>query len=99
MIYTIDEIKEKLLPIFESVPIKRAILFGSYARNEQTAKSDVDIVIDSEGKIRGLDFFGVLGDITDSLEKRVDLIEKYQIKEDSPFERTINSEGVILYER
>lgn len=99
IVYTKDEIKEKLEPIFKAAPIEKAILFGSYAKGLQTSKSDVDIVIDSNGNIRGIDFFGILEDITVCLDKRIDLIERYEIVENSPIYRTIEQEGVVLYER
>ena len=44
--YTQQELINKLIPIFKQFPIKRAALFGSYARGEQTDDSDVDIVIE-----------------------------------------------------
>ena len=97
-VYSIEEIKKKLEPIFMAAPIKKAILFGSYAKGQQHANSDVDILIDSEGEIRGLDFFGVLEDVTVCLNKRVDLIEKYQIHENSAIYHVIEKEGVVLYE-
>lgn len=43
-IYTKNEIKAKLLPIFRDHPIEKAILFGSYAKNNPTGLSDIDIV-------------------------------------------------------
>ena len=98
-VYTTNEIKAKLFPIFDAVPIEKAILFGSYARGTPSRTSDVDILIDSRGKIRGIDFFGVLEDITVCLDKRIDLIERYQIEESSPIYHTIEQEGVVLYER
>ena len=99
IVYTPNEIQKKLEPIFRAAPIKRAILFGSYAKGLQTPKSDVDIVIDSNGEVRGIDFFGILEDITVCLDKRIDLIEKYEIQEDSPIYHTIEQEGVVLYEK
>jgi len=56
----------KLLPIFNVYPIRKAILFGSYAKENATELSDVDLVIDSEGKIRGIDFFGILEEIVET---------------------------------
>ena len=98
-LYTKNEIKEKLEPIFKAAPIERAILFGSYAKDLQTPSSDVDIVIDSNGKVRGIEFFGILEDITVCLDKKIDLIERYEIKENSPILHTIEQEGVVLYEK
>ena len=99
VVYTKSEIQEKLEPIFKATPVEKAILFGSYAKGLQTPSSDVDIVIDSNGKVRGLDFFGILEDIAVCLDKRIDLIERYEIQENSPIYHTIEREGVVLYEK
>jgi predicted nucleotidyltransferase len=98
-IYTASEIKEKLEPIFRNAPIERAILFGSYAKGSQTSSSDVDIVIDSNGKLLNIDFYGVLEDIRECLDKKIDLIEISEIRENSPIYSIVAQEGVILYER
>ena len=46
-IYTIDEIKEISKPILAKFDfVDKVYLFGSYARNEQTKDSDLDIVIE-----------------------------------------------------
>jgi len=98
-VYTTDEIKEKLQPIFEAAPIEKAILFGSYANGLQNPSSDIDIIIDSKGKLLNIYFYGVLEDITECLDKRIDLIEISEIREDSPIFRIVEQEGVVLYDR
>jgi predicted nucleotidyltransferase len=98
-VYTANEIKEKLFPIFNANPVEKAVLFGSYAKGNQTQTSDVDILIDSKGKIRGIDFFGVLEDITEALRVPVDLIEASQIIDGGRAQREIRETGVIIYER
>jgi predicted nucleotidyltransferase len=97
--YSVKEIKEKLQPVFEDNLIERAVLFGSYAKGTQLPTSDVDILIDSNGKIRGIDFFGVLGDVVDTLKMPVDLIEASQIVEGGRIQQEINETGVLIYER
>ena len=47
-VYTIDELKSILKEILKNFAVKKAILFGSYAKNTQTAKSDIDLVIVKE---------------------------------------------------
>ena len=42
MVLTIEEIKEKIRPICEKYRVVKLFLFGSYARGEATAESDVD---------------------------------------------------------
>ena len=98
-VYTTDELKEKLYPIFNSAPIEKAILFGSYAKGLQKPSSDIDIVIDSQGKLLNINFYGVLEEITECLEKRVDLIEISEIRKDSPIYHVVEQEGVVLYDR
>ncbi|MFZ3131435.1 MAG: nucleotidyltransferase domain-containing protein [Desulfosporosinus sp.] len=98
-IYTTNEIREKLLPIFNTIPLEKAILFGSYAKGNPTSSSDIDIVIDSSGRIKGIDFFGVLEDMTEALGKPIDLIEASQIIRGGKLQRAIEETGVIIYER
>lgn len=97
--YTVNEITEKLLPVFNSIPIERAILFGSYAKGNPTQTSDIDILIDSKGKIRGIDFFGVLEELTEILRVPVDLIEASQIIDGGRVQREIAETGIVIYER
>lgn len=98
-VYTASEIKAKLLPIFSEHPIEKAILFGSYAKGNPTRSSDIDIVIDSKGKIRGIDFFGVLEDIVGIFDVPVDLIEASQVIDGSRVQDEINKTGIVVYER
>ena len=98
MPYTQQEIKQRLEPIFMSFPIKKVVLFGSYAKGTQTAKSDIDLMIDSDGQIRGIEFFGVLEIVTNALEIDVDLIEASQIIIGSRVHREILDTGVVIYE-
>jgi len=97
--YTIKDIEKKLYPLFSELPIEKAILFGSYAKGNPTQASDVDILIDSKGRIRGIDFFGVLEDITETLKIPVDLIEASQVIDGGRAQHEIMETGVVIYER
>jgi len=98
-IYTLGQLKEKLTPVFDAAPVFKATLFGSYAKGKANTNSDIDIVIDSKGQLLGLNFFGVVASIEDTLEKKVDVYEISEIKDGSSFMQTINTEGVVFYER
>ena len=98
-IYTLDEIKEILFPIFKANNVVKAILFGSYAKGSQTLKSDIDILIDSNGKINGIDFFGVREDIYEALDVPIDLIEASQVIDGGRAQHEIAESGVVIYER
>jgi uncharacterized protein len=53
---------------------KRAAFFGSIVRDEMTDESDIDILIEFEGRKSLLDLAGLKLDLEDALERRVDLL-------------------------
>ncbi len=95
--YTIEEIRELLLPLLREVPVSKAVLFGSYARNEATADSDIDLFVDTEGRLKGLAFIGFCEDVKEKVQKSVDVFEKSYLDPASELYSHIESEGVIIY--
>ena len=98
-IYSIEDIKNMIHDILIHTDVNKAILFGSYAKNEQTPNSDIDILRDSNGKIKGLKFFAIIDMIREKFDKDVDIIEKSEINKDSRIEKEIEKTGVIIYEK
>ena len=96
-VYTVEEIKEILKQILKNMPVETAILFGSYAKNNPTKTSDIDIVIDSNGKIKGLKFYALID--LETFNKEVDVIEKSEIDQGSRIEKEIEKTGVVVYEK
>ncbi|MDD2211752.1 MAG: nucleotidyltransferase domain-containing protein [Clostridia bacterium] len=95
---SIKEVKEKTIPIFRVHPVQKVILFGSYAKDEAANNSDIDLYIDTGGKLRGLDFVGLLEKLVDALGKDVDLIDKTHLEPNSPIFQEIENGGIVLYE-
>jgi len=77
---SLDELKEKILPILKKWEIKRASIFGSYVRGEAKADSDIDILVELDEELSLLDFIGLKLEIEDAIDKRVDLVEFSTIK-------------------
>jgi predicted nucleotidyltransferase len=96
---TIDEIKSIITPLVSPYPISRVILFGSYARGEAAEGSDVDLIIDSGGRLNAFDYFGVIGMIVKNMPIKVDVFELDEVKRPSSMLDSISKEGVIIYER
>ena len=72
--FTIEEIKEKVIPVAKKYGVKKLWLFGSYARGEADAESDVDFLIDG-GKMRGMiKYFGFVLDLEDIFQCHVDVV-------------------------
>lgn len=98
-IYSINDIKKLLNEILDNTDVEKAILFGSYAKDTPTKNSDIDIVIDSNGKIKGLKFYAIIDMIRERFDKDVDIIEKSEINKNSRIEKEINETGVVVYEK
>ena len=94
---SIERIRISLMPVFKEHNVRKAILFGSYAKGTERANSDIDIFVDSG--LKGLKFYGLLEDVATSLEKPVDLIDSSQVKQDSKVFQEINDTGIVIYER
>ena len=68
----IKEIKPKIKEILIKNNIKRAGIFGSYARGEAKKNSDVDILIEFNGSLLAL--VALENKLKKSLKKKVDLL-------------------------
>ena len=66
--------REKALEILQKNGIKRAAFFGSIVRGEMTDESNIDILIEFEGRKSLLDLAGLKLDLEDALKRRVDLL-------------------------
>ena len=98
-VYSLEELKNIISKVLDNYSVSKAILFGSYAKDCANEKSDIDLVIDSNGNLLNISFYGLLEDLVEKLNKRVDLLEISEIKEDSEIYRNIMNEGVVIYER
>lgn len=98
-IYTIEEIKIILTKILKDLPVYQVILFGSYAKNEATAKSDLDFIIDTKSTLRGFKLLELAYIIEKSFKKEIDMFEKYEIIENSKIDNEIKQTGVVVYEK
>lgn len=99
MPYTIQQIKTKITPILRTYGIKKAYLFGSYANGHQTDKSDLDIMVDSSGQLKGLAFVGLLENLVNILEIDVDLLDIRHIIPNSEIYNQIMNTGIIIYDK
>ena len=70
-----SSIKRKALPVLKRHEVKRAAIFGSFARGTANSKSDVDFLIEYKGKNKTLfDLVGLKLDLEEILDRKVDVI-------------------------
>ena len=87
MIYTIEQLKEKITPVALKYNLPAVYVFGSYARGEATESSDVDVLVDIKGSIvKGWIIGGLHNDLCESVGKEVGLITTGALEQES--ERT-----------
>lgn len=95
-IYTVEEIKTVLHPVFSSHSVRKAVLFGSYVKGIANSDSDIDLLLDSG--LRGLSFVGLIEDIRTVLDKEVDVLDVAHIVPHSVISSEIMRDGVTIYE-
>lgn len=71
----VQKIAKSLSAVFSSYPaVKRAVLFGSYAKGKAGQNSDVDVLVDSG--LTGLRFVGMIEDIRQAVgDREVDVLD------------------------
>ena len=65
--------------LLEDYPIKSLAIFGSYARKEQKEDSDLDLMVEFNGKI-GIRFIDLADEIEQEIGLKVDLVSRKGIK-------------------
>lgn len=95
-ILTNDEIRFAILSLLKKYRAKKAILFGSYARNEADGKSDIDLLIIGGEHFVPTDVFCIADELYRSLRKAVDVYDISEINKGTEFYNTIFSEGIEI---
>jgi predicted nucleotidyltransferase len=89
----------KISNYFESQPIDKAWVFGSYARTEENRNSDIDIIVNfsKESKVTLFKYVHIVNDLHALTGKKIDLVEEGQLK---PFAReSAEHDKILIYER
>jgi predicted nucleotidyltransferase len=83
---------------FSCKPVKKAYIFGSYARNEANKDSDLDILVELDySQPIGMQFFGYQVDLEKLLNRKIDLVTSDGLsKYTKPF---IDTDKILIYER
>ena len=96
---TIDDVVRIITPIIYPSPVRRVILFGSYARGTNTPGSDIDLIIDSNGQLKGINFFALSSELARALPIEADIFEMREINPNSNMYDAIAKDGVVIYDR
>ena len=89
----------KIVSYFQTQPVEQAWVFGSFARNEETENSDIDILISfsKDSKITLFRYIHMVNDLKAITGKNIDLVENGKLKD---FAKTsAESEKILIDER
>lgn len=95
-VYSQEEIIKAILPLLRKYNAESAILFGSYARQEADANSDIDLVVIGGPQFDPTDVFCMADDLYRAMGKRVDVYELRELNAGTEFYDTVFSEGVRI---
>lgn len=92
---TIQDIKAACESILSAYPVEFCYLFGSYAKNKATEKSDVDLLISTT--ITGLQFYGLVEELRTALKKKTDVLNLAQLENNVTLLNEILKDGIKIY--
>jgi predicted nucleotidyltransferase len=94
-----QDLVNKLQTFFPEYPIEKAWIFGSYARGDETKKSDMDIMVrfEKDANVSLLDYVRIMNSLQKVLRKKIDLVEEgtlYNFAKES-----VELDKILIYER
>ena len=91
-------IQKTIAEYFKTQSVLKAWLFGSYARGEETAGSDIDILVSLDySNLDGFGFFGMWGDLERKPGRPVDLVTEDGLA--AYTRNSVESDKKLIYER
>jgi predicted nucleotidyltransferase len=95
-VFTLKDIENLVKPIVKKYGVKEIYLFGSYARGEADADSDMDFLVCGGEHFKRTMIFAFAEELREVLKKEVDVFEINEINKDSDFYHTIMKERLLV---
>ncbi|MDR0309744.1 MAG: nucleotidyltransferase domain-containing protein [Candidatus Methanoplasma sp.] len=94
----LEQLKEIVAPIAAKHGVTRMYIFGSRARGEADEDSDYDLCIVVPKRFDLMDIGSLLGDLTDALGKKVDIVCEDNLQKRPHFMEEVLRDRRILFE-
>ena len=72
-------LSQKIIRLLAKHKPKKIGIFGSFARNQESPKSDIDILVDFEEQKSLLDLIEIEMELADALNRKIDLITEASV--------------------
>ena len=77
--YILQILRDRKSGLQKRYPISELGLFGSYARGDFNENSDIDILVDFNGRV-GIGFISLTHELEDIFETKIDLVSRKGIR-------------------
>lgn len=91
-----SEIEAAIRTLLKRYHAEYAILFGSYARGEETENSDIDVIVVGGDGFRASNIFAFGEDLREMTQMNVDAFEIREVNKDTEFYNNVMREGVRI---
>ncbi|MBU2565497.1 MAG: nucleotidyltransferase family protein [Candidatus Thermoplasmatota archaeon] len=89
------EVFEEIVHLLKNKGAKKIAVFGSYVREEEESKSDIDIIVEFSDRKSLLELIGIERELSEKLGIKVDLLTEKSI---SPYLiESIHKEMEVIY--
>ena len=95
-ILSLEMIAEIVKPIAIKYQVEAIYLFGSYARGEATADSDLDFLVFGGDLFKKTLIFALAEELRVAFQKPIDVFEIHEVNQDSAFYDTIMKERMLV---
>lgn len=95
-VFSVEEIVALVRPIAKKYNVQAIYLFGSYARGEADAHSDLDFLVFGGKDFKLTMIFALAEELRAALGKDVDVFEINELNKDSDFYKTVMKERLLV---
>ena len=96
MVNSLEEVKKLAIPVLKRYNIKKAAVFGSFARGDAKENSDIDLLVKYKEGTSLFDVVRLQNDLETVLGRKVDLVSYDFI--DKYIKERVLKESISLYE-
>ena len=93
---TEKQVQDAIKVLLRRYGAESAVLFGSYARGEQTDTSDIDVIVFGGRNFKKSNIFAFAEELRQMTGKDVDAFEICEVDPQTPFYQSVMEEGIKI---
>ncbi len=93
---TEKQVQDAIKALLRRYGAESAVLFGSYARGEQTDTSDIDVIVFGGRNFKKSNIFAFAEELRQMTGKDVDAFEICEVDPQTPFYQSVMEEGIKI---